>query len=182
LQESTADNPSQQKRVLALREVVDNELSFITDSINLRRDAHASQHRQIELTHKGSGLVSQVFSVIREMENEENRLLTQRRTQADANYKHTIRVLSAASLIAIILIFINFYQLNRELRQREQAERLAQERLQLINAFFSSSAVGFAILDPEFRYQRINDVLAQMTGLKPEDLLGKSLPALFVGQ
>lgn len=182
LQESTADNPSQQKRVSALREVVDNELSFITDSINLRRDIHASQHRQIELTHKGSELVSQVFSVIREMENEENRLLTQRRTQADANYKHTIRVLSAASLIAIILIFINFYQLNRELRQREQAERLAQERLQLINAFFSSSAVGFAILDPEFRYQRVNDVLAQMAGLKPEDLLGKSLPALFVGQ
>ena len=182
LQASTADNPSQQKKVLALRAVVENELSFINDSINLRRNIHASQRRQKELTHQGSKLVSEVFAAISEMENEESRVLAQRRTQADVNYRHTIRVLSGASLMAILLIFINFYQLNRELRQREEAERLAQERLQLINAFFSSSTVGFAILDPEFRYQRVNDVLAQMAGLKPEDLLGKLLPALFVGQ
>ena len=182
LQKNTADSPAQQQRLAQLREQTRRELEFIRDSIELRKNTKADQHRQIELTRQGSGMVRQLFGVIKEMESEENQQLQARRSEADQNYKHTIRVLSAAGIVTVLIIVLNFYQLNRELRQREQAERLAQERLQLINAFFSSSSVGFAILDPELHYQRVNDVLAQMAGLQTSDLVGHTLAALFAGQ
>ncbi len=182
LKTNIADNPSQQRRSAALENLIQDELGLIQQSIDLRRQAHADQQRQVAFTRRGSSKIAAVFAAIREMEDEENRLLHERRAQADKNYKHTTRVLGAASVLAIFVIFVNFYQLNRELRERQGAERLAQERLQLINAFFSSSTVGFAILDSELRYQRVNEVLAQMAGLKAEDVMGQPLPALFAGQ
>ncbi len=182
LKSITGDNISQQQRSAALDAVIHSELELIEDSIQSRRVGHKDQQRQIAITRAGSAKIDQVFAVIGQMEAEEDQLLQERRSQADQDYRHTITVLAIASIAAIFLIYINFYQLNRELRERERAEVLARDRAQLINAFFSSSTVGFAIVDSELRCQRVNAILAKMAGSKSESLLANRIAVLFGDQ
>jgi PAS domain S-box-containing protein len=182
LQSITADNVSQQQRFTTLNAAIHDELILAGDSIRSHRVLHGNRLRQVQITRAGSAKIDQVFTVIGEMEKEEERLLQERRNQANQNYRHTITVLAAASIVAIFLIYINFYQLNRELRERERAELLADERAQLINAFFSSSTVGFAIIDSALRCQRVNTILTQMAGANTEDLVARPAGALFGDQ
>ena len=56
---------------------------------------------------------------------------------------------------------------------------MARQSQEIVNAFFSSSTVGFGILDWQLRYTRVNDVLPRMAALEPEDLLGKSVTEVF---
>ncbi len=63
--------------------------------------------------------------------------------------------------------------------QYRQTAEVAKQSREIVNAFFSSSTVGFGILDSQLRYTRVNDVLPRMAGLRPEDLLGKSVPQVF---
>ncbi len=179
LQSITADSPSQQQRCSSLRGLIGNELQLIQESLLEHRKSPRDRLRQMQITRAGSSKIGEVFAVIDQMENVEEALLRDRRSQANDNYRHTITVLSAASIIAIFLIFVNFYHLNHELRERERTEVLARERAQLINAFFSSSTVGFAIVDSQLRCRRVNNVLAQMAGTSPESVLGNAAGTLF---
>lgn len=182
LQSITADNVSQQQRCNRLQQLITDELRMIEDSVSEHQNSPRDRLRQIQITRDGSTKIGEVFATIGEMESVEERLLLERRTQANQNYRHTITVLAAASIIAIFLIFINFYHLNHELRERERAEQLASERAQLINAFFSSSTVGFAIVDSQLRCQRVNAILAQMAGKNSDALFGTPVTALFGDQ
>ncbi|HEX6503541.1 MAG TPA: CHASE3 domain-containing protein [Terriglobales bacterium] len=182
LQSITADSVSQQQRSAELRGLITDELRLVEASVNVHRAVRGDKLRQMEITREGSTKINQVFAVIGRMEAEEDRLLRERRTQANHNYRHTITVLAGASIVAIFLIFINFYQLNRELGERERAELIAEERAQLINAFFSSSTVGFAIIDSELRCQRVNTILAQMAGVTAENLVARPGGTLFGDQ
>ena len=44
----------------------------------------------------------------------------------------------------------------------------------LLAAYFSSSTVGFCILDPQFRYLAVNETLARMNGVPARDHLGNT--------
>lgn len=50
---------------------------------------------------------------------------------------------------------------------------------QLLSTLFSSSTVGVAICDRQFRFQAINDALASMNGFPVEAHLGKTLHAML---
>jgi DNA-binding CsgD family transcriptional regulator len=76
--------------------------------------------------------------------------------------------------------------MRRKLRATEssigiQAElpRTVGEPYDLLRALFSSSTVGVAIFDREFRYRAINDALASMNGVPAEAHLGKTLHAVL---
>jgi len=182
LQSITADNVSQQQRCAALQANIHDELQLIEDSLKEHRAAPKNRLRQMQITREGSTKIGEVFTTITQMESVEDGLLQERRAQANYDYRHTTTVLAAASIIAIFLIFINFYRLNHELRERERAELLASERAQLINAFFSSSTVGFAIIDSQLRCQRVNTILRQMADAKPDALPGTPAAELFGDQ
>src|SRR5579884_1695380 len=53
----------------------------------------------------------------------------------------------------------------------EQAGRLSDSSV--LNALFSEAPVGLAVWDAEFRYRRVNDVLAAMNGIPAEQHLGR---------
>jgi PAS domain S-box-containing protein len=58
--------------------------------------------------------------------------------------------------------------------RRQQREKIEQREAQL-NAFFSNSPVGLAIIDKDLRFQRINEPFAQLNGLDSQEQVGKPL-------
>ncbi|MCU1243984.1 MAG: domain S-box [Candidatus Acidoferrum typicum] len=76
--------------------------------------------------------------------------------------------------------------MRRKLRARESSiggqperPRSVGEPYGLLRALFSSSTVGVAIFDREFRYRAINDALACMNGVPADAHLGKTLRAVL---
>lgn len=169
----TYDNDFQQQRLLVLTSLIDRDLDVLQQSITLRRSGQADRKEQVTFTKLGTTLTHQIQTVIQEMNEHEAHLLEQRIADSVRVYRRTLIVLATAFLLAILLLYANFFRLNLELGQRERAEGAARESEQLVRGFFTSSTVGFAIVDSELRFERVNHVLAEMAALEPEAFVGK---------
>ncbi len=67
---------------------------------------------------------------------------------------------------------------HRAERARAAARAATRERehaLALVDAVLTSAPIGFALLNRDLRYLRINHVLAEMHGVPPEDHIGRML-------
>jgi PAS domain S-box-containing protein len=170
-----SDNSFENERLQVLRSLIDRDLGVLQQSIDLRRSGRPDQREQVAFTRLGTTLTHQTQSVIQEMTEHEAKLLEQRIGESVRLYRRTVTVLATAFLLAILLLYANFFRLNLELKERERAERAARDSEHLINAFFSSSTVGFAIIDSELRFERMNHVLAEMAGLEAQTFAGKAM-------
>jgi PAS domain S-box-containing protein len=90
-----------------------------------------------------------------------------------------LRLIFASFIIALMLLIAEMFLLSYEFTRHRKTEYAARQSQEIVNAFFSSSAIGFGILDSQFRYTRVNDVLPRMAGLKPDDLLGTPVSQVF---
>jgi PAS domain S-box-containing protein len=59
--------------------------------------------------------------------------------------------------------------------EAQAARATAEESLALLDTLLATAPVGFAFMDPELRYRRINDALAAINGLPPAAHLGRTL-------
>jgi PAS domain S-box-containing protein len=116
---------------------------------------------------------------LQQIQNEEDQLLSARQAASRDNYRHTLILIAISVLIALALLAAQMFLLNYSYSQYRRTEYAARQSREIVNAFFSSSTVGFGILDSQLRYTRVNDVLPRMAALEPEDLLGKSVPEVF---
>jgi PAS domain S-box-containing protein len=57
----------------------------------------------------------------------------------------------------------------------QDARATAEESLALLNTLLATAPVGFAFMDQELRYRRINEALAAINGLPPAAHLGRTL-------
>ena len=175
LKQLVADNSTRLSEIGELETTLNDHLNLLQSSISGKKTGTWDDKRQREETFESAALAEEVRVRVKTMQHEEGQLLAQRRSAADASYKRTLAVLSAAFVFALWLLGTEFYLLNLEFSKRERTEAAARASRELLNAFFSSSTVGFAILDAQLRYQRINDVLAAMAGRRPESFINRSV-------
>ena len=60
-------------------------------------------------------------------------------------------------------------------RETQAARREALDSLAAVDAVFAAAPVGLAFMDTGFNYVRVNEALATINGLPPENHLGRSL-------
>jgi PAS domain S-box-containing protein len=80
--------------------------------------------------------------------------------------------------LAIVMIWSVTTLGLRHRRVREEmrdSERIANERLALINTIYASAPVGLCFVDRDLRYVSINNALAEMHSHTPEFFLGKTV-------
>src|SRR5207244_7369049 len=63
----------------------------------------------------------------------------------------------------------------RLFRETQAARRDAQDSLAVVDAVFGAAPVGLAFMDMNLRYVRVNDALATINGLAPDEHLGRTL-------
>lgn len=179
LRQLVRDNPSRNGEIDLLENLVNQYLHMLQRSVDLRVGNMHDQQQQAALGEQISALRQQCADRIQLMRQDESRLLDLRRKASERFHERTRVVLGATLLIAICLVVAEFYLLNLEFRRHERTDRIMRHNRELVNAFFSSSTVGFGILGSDLRYQRINEVLAGMAGLSSSDLLGRSVVEIF---
>jgi PAS domain S-box-containing protein len=179
LRELTADNPQRGQDFDRLEPLLNRNFALLQESIELRKSGTPDQQRQLEITEETGRLGVQVHNELQRIRDDEGRLLLDRRATSQRVYKNTLGILAVAFVVALLLLGAEFYLLNLEFTRHKETERVARQSREVVNAFFSSSTVGFAILDAQYRYRRINEVLATMVGRSPADFVGRSVGEIF---
>src|SRR5258707_12661260 len=57
-------------------------------------------------------------------------------------------------------------QVVAEMEERKQAKESMREREKWLNAYFAASPSGMAMVDPQFRNMKVNQALADITGVR----------------
>lgn len=179
LRELTTDNAEREPQVDALSADIQSELTLLAGFIKAHQKGISSIDADAQMARKTAELQSTVEQRLQQIRDDEDRLLNARRVASRTNYIHTLGMIAISFGVALVLLVLQMFLLNYSYNQYVQTAETAKQSREIVNAFFSSSTVGFGILDAQLRYTRVNDVLPRMAALKPEDLLGKSVPEVF---
>ena len=179
LRELTTDNADREPQVDALSADIQSELTLLAGFIKAHQKGISSIDADAQMARKTAELQSRVEQRLQQIRDDEDRLLNARRVASRTNYIHTLGMIAISFGVALVLLVLQMFLLNYSYNQYVQTAETAKQSREIVNAFFSSSTVGFGILDAQLRYTRVNDVLPRMAALKPEDLLGKSVPEVF---
>jgi PAS domain S-box-containing protein len=179
LRRETADNPGRQPQIDQLKSLADRYLSVLNTSIELRKSGKPDVREQIDMTNESAAIGDELRLSLQNLRTDEARLLEERSLASHRLYDRTVGTLAIAFIVALLLLGAEFFLLNREFTMHQRTERTARHNEELLRAFFSSSTVGFAILDDDLRYQRVNEVLTQMVGMTSSDFLGRTMMEIF---
>jgi PAS domain S-box-containing protein len=179
LRELTSDNSDREPQLDALESDIKSELKLLDGFIQSHKKGGSSIDADAEMARKTGELQAAVEQRLQQIRDDEERVLNARRVASRANYIHTLGMIAISFGVALVLLVLQMFLLNYSYNQYVQTAETAKQTREIVNAFFSSSTVGFGILDSQLRYTRVNDVLPRMAALKPEDLLGKSVPEVF---
>jgi PAS domain S-box-containing protein len=179
LRKLTADRQERQQELNQISSDIDALQKLISQSLNARITHTSTSEMEIRITRQTADLANRIETTLQKMRDEEDQLLAERQIASRTNYRHTLRLIFASFIIALMLLIAEMFLLSYEFTRHRQTEYAARQSREIVNAFFSSSAIGFGILDSQFRYTRVNDVLPGMAGLKPGDLLGTPVSKVF---
>jgi PAS domain S-box-containing protein len=156
-----------------------NLLAVINRSLLEGERGTSSSEREIDITRQTAAIGDRIQRSLQKMRDEQEQLLAGRQGASHRNYLHTLDWITTSLVIALVLLLAEMILLSYEFYQHQRTESAARHSQEIVDAFFSSSTVGFGILDSEFRYTRFNDVLPRMAGLNHQELLGKSVSEVF---
>ena len=175
----SSDNANRKAELDALESDIQNELALIGKSIEAHQKGVSTIDADAEITQETAELHDRVGRALKRLSDQEDKLLNERQRVSADSYRHTLNMIAISFAIALALLGTESFLLNYSFRQYQHTQNVARQSREFVNAFFSSSTVGFGILDSQLRYTRVNDVLPRMAGLNPDDLLGKSVPQVF---
>jgi two-component system NarL family sensor kinase len=175
----TSDVPKHNQELDTVQTDIQSELSLIANFIQSHRKGTSSIDADAQMARTTAEIQDHIEAQLQKIREEQSQLLNARQAASQDNYRHTLFLIAVTLLIALALLVAQMFLLNYSYSQYRMTEYAARQSREIVNAFFSSSTVGFGILDSQLRYTRVNDVLPRMAALEPEDLLGKSVPEVF---
>jgi PAS domain S-box-containing protein len=179
LRNLTSDNAGRVSQLSALGADIQSEIALLAGFIKAHQKGVSNIDADAQMARDTAELQSRVEQQLQQIRDDEDRLLNTRQAISRANYRHTLGMIAISFGVALLLLVLQMFLLNYSYNQYRSTEEAAKQSREIVNAFFSSSTVGFGILDSQLRYTRVNDVLPRMAALRPEDLLGKSVPQVF---
>ena len=162
-----------------LQSDIEKQVNLLNSSLDPAQKKTSSKEGEIQATRQSGLIATRVQAELQSISGEQEQLLSKRQLATHSNYQRTLRLIFASFIIALMLLVAEMFLLSYEFTRHRQTQSAARQSREIVDAFFSSSTVGFGILDSQFRYTRVNSVLPQMAGLSPEDFLGKSVLETF---
>jgi CHASE3 domain sensor protein len=104
VQQLTADNPNQQRRLAALRPLVDDRLGLLKQAIDLRRKQGFDAALQLIDTDEGKAAMVQIRTIIADADSEELRLLQTRNAAAESSADLAMGVVFWGGLAGILIV------------------------------------------------------------------------------
>jgi diguanylate cyclase (GGDEF)-like protein/PAS domain S-box-containing protein len=147
----TADNPSEQGRIPALKMLAAQKIQFSELGISLRRHQGLAASADRLRTGRGEQLMRGLQGVVGEMQDEERRLLVLREVNATRRLRQTRIVLLVGTFLGLLIAAVagwtvqrdNFRRLLAEQAQREGAERFRDLANNMSQLAWMADATGW---------------------------------------
>ena len=171
IRKMTSDNPSQQRRILGLDDLVAQQLNAIKVSLDeLRLPAN-----DVALPrHVGASAVNlrqRVREASAEMEAEERRLLDIRtRTAAtSAQWSSASFFIGTALNLAFMVLILR--SIRREIGARGKTEQRLRQSQDRFQGIFDATTFGMALIDTNGKWLEVNPALCEIFGYSKDALL-----------
>jgi signal transduction histidine kinase len=118
----TADNPLQQQYCTQLENLTRQRVDLMAQSIDLKRSGQATLENEAQITQSIVRVAEQMDSLMLQMQRLEEQLLSERQQRSQSLFRQEIVLITAAFVVAVLLLSLHYYLLNRELQARQRAE------------------------------------------------------------
>jgi signal transduction histidine kinase/CheY-like chemotaxis protein len=119
----TADNQSQHRHIARLTTLVDRQIQFAGQIVQLRRDAGEGAASSRVSVGDDIQLMEDIRNLLHEMQNEENRLLAARRVIAEHNFDRVELVMTLGIFCAILVLSLAGRMVVRDTTARRESEQ-----------------------------------------------------------
>jgi two-component system sensor histidine kinase EvgS len=175
----TADNPRQQERMTGLRALVTERLA-ISDRADLILQTEgpvASNAYIVTSPMREKGL--RLHQVLREMEEEERRLLDER-ASIQQRLRNDLTVLAAiASLILMALLSIAFLLIRRQIKVIKVTSQSLEQSNMRIQSILDTAADGIIMVDERGNFETFNPAAEHIFCISAKDVIGHNMKKLL---
>jgi PAS domain S-box-containing protein len=176
----TIDNPEQQRRILALENLVDQKIQFGDRVIGLRQTGGLQPAADAVASGRGQQLMTEVQDVVHEMQDEELRLLELRNEDAKRRLSEIKTILILGTLVGLLVAGGAGWSVQRDSFQREIAEQALQdseERYRMLVNGVQDYAI--LMLGPRGEIVSWNPGAERMTGCTFEEIAGQNFSRFY---
>ncbi|AFY30917.1 response regulator [Calothrix sp. PCC 7507] len=180
LRNLAADESKQQQHLETLKPLVEEKLTELKQTINLRQRQGLEAALQLIQTNQGQRLMDDIRQVIRGMENEEKELLQQQSKAAKASAKNAILILAIAISSGFLILVVVYYLIYCEVTARKTIEDTLNEERNFISAVLDTVSALVIVLNPQGQIVRFNQACEQITGYSFDEVRGRYFWNLFL--
>ncbi len=170
----TADNPAQQRRLDSLDALVATRLERFQWTVETRRTGGPAAAGRAVIGGRGKELMQQVRGLVRQMEDDEERLLAERSAALQAKARLARFTAWGGALVAVTLAVIAGALITRELAGRRRVEQtLGETQRRFQQVLSSSTAVIYAnaVSGTTFSPTWVSENVTRITGYGPDEPL-----------
>ena len=170
----TADNPAQQRRLDSLDALVATRLERFQWTVETRRTGGPAAAGWAVIGGRGKELMQQVRGLVRQMEDDEERLLAERSAALQAKARLARLTAWGGALVAITLPVIAGALITRELAGRRRVEQTlgeTQRRFQQVLASSTAVIYANAVSGTTFSPTWVSENVTRITGYAPDEPL-----------
>lgn len=173
LRELTADNASQMTRIEQLSGLIRKKVAFTTSAIQMRATGGLDSAIFLTSTMQGKKLMDGIKAVVKEIQDEEHKLLTERTTLVDTKIADFNSGFTGMLLATVVILITVFYMIYMSLRRRAQAEESLRQASARIQDIYDNAPCGYHSIDANGLFVEINNTWLQWLGFKRDEVLGK---------
>src|ERR1017187_1102368 len=122
LKELTIDNPEYQKSLATLDSLQKLKYENMEETLTLQQEAGQVAAIKSILTGEENKIMIKIRNLIDKMKEDENEILKQRTSEANASAGNTMTVILITGFLALLIITVSLYYINSDTIKRKKAE------------------------------------------------------------
>ncbi len=176
----TLDNPSQQQRMVQIKQLADRELELMQQAVNAAKSPSTPAAEQAKLLNEDQQVMATLRNTFRLMRLQENQLLAARDAAWRLNLTEAIAGGAVLALLSLVLLFSTYYVFRQDLSERRRAEAALHASEERLRSMISSvKDYAFFMVDPEGRVASWNEGAAIIKGYQANEIIGQPFSVFF---
>jgi len=167
-------DPQDERRLLAVQPLIEEEFAFSKESIRLRDEKGPVAATRFFLTGKGKQIVVQISDLSTEMDQAETQLVADRSADERRRARFALIASGAGAILNLFAYGLLFYLVRREIRQRDAAEQAVRESEERRKYFVEHTSDIIYRTGKDGVVAFVNPVVETILGYKPDELVGRS--------